>query len=264
MKPGEFAGKTAVITGAGRGIGEALAKTLCREGMHVVAGDIKKESIERWKESFPEQEILAVSCDVTKAEDCEALVQTALDRFGQLDYVISNAGILHSGAVDEIDPAVWKQVIEVNLYGTFHMIRAAAPVMKAQRHGVIVSMNSKSGKKGSYKSSAYAASKFGALGLVQSAALELAEYQVRVNAICPGNLMDSPLWTEGENALGIQYARNRGITTEECRAMYDRQVPLGRTCRYEDISNVLLFLLSDDSGYITGQALNVTGGFEMR
>ena len=262
MKAGEFKGKTAVVTGAGRGIGEALAKALYVEGVRVVAGDIREEQMAGLKKACPE--IVTAACDVTVPEDCEALVQKALDVFGDLNYVISNAGILKSGAVDEIDPDEWKQVIEVNLYGTFHMIRAAAPYMKKKRSGAIVSMNSKSGKKGSYKSSAYAASKFGGLGLVQSAALELAEYGVRVNAICPGNLMDSPLWTEGENALGIQYARNRGISVEECRAIYDRQVPMGRTCRYEDIINVMFFLLSEDSSYITGQAINVTGGFEMR
>ena len=262
MKAGEFQGKTAVVTGAGRGIGEALAKALYAEGVHVAAGDVRKENMAALKAQCPY--IVLCECDVTKPEDCEKLVQTAIDTFGDLDYVISNAGILNSGAVDEIDPDAWKKVIEVNLYGTFHMIRAAAPVFKKKRSGAIVSINSKSGKKGSYKNSAYAASKFGGLGLVQSAALELAEYGVRVNAICPGNLMDSPLWTEGENALGVQYARNRGISQEECRAMYDRQVPLGRTCHYEDIINVMFFLLSEDSSYITGQAINVTGGFEMR
>ena len=262
MKAGEFNGKTAVVTGAGRGIGRALAEALYAEGVHVAACDIRKERLSDLKEACPG--IVTASCDVTVLKDCEALVQKARDVFGGLDYVISNAGILNSGAVDEIDPDAWKRVIEVNLYGTFHMIRAAAPYMKSRRSGVIVSMNSKSGKKGSYKSSAYAASKFGGLGLVQSAALELAEYGVRVNAICPGNLMDSPLWTEGENALGVQYARNRGISQEECRAIYDKQVPLGRTCRYDDIINVMFFLLSEDSSYITGQAINVTGGFEMR
>lgn len=262
MRAGEYAGKTAVVTGAGRGIGEALAKALYQEGVQVVAGDIRLENMAALKERCPD--IVLCACDVTKLEDCENLVQTAMNTFGDLDYVISNAGILNSGAVDEIDPEAWKKVIEVNLYGTFHMIRAAAPVLKKKRSGSIISMNSKSGKKGSYKSSAYAASKFGGLGLVQSAALELAEYGVRVNAICPGNLMDSPLWTEGENALGVQYARNRGISQEECRAIYDKQVPLGRTCHYDDIINVMFFLLSEDSSYITGQAVNVTGGFEMR
>ena len=133
--------------------------------------------------------------------------------------------------------------------------------MKEHRHGTFVTINSKSGKKGSYKNSAYAASKFGALGLIQSAALELAEYGVRVNAICPGNLMDSPLWT---GSLNEQYARNRGISKEECREMYDRQVPLGRTCTYDDVINAMFFLISEKSDYITGQAINVTGGMEMR
>ena len=141
------------------------------------------------------------------------------------------------------------------------MMRAVAPIMKKNRKGVIVQINSKSGKKGSYKSSAYAASKFGGLGLVQSLALEMAEYQVRVNAICPGNLMDSPLWT---GSLNKQYAENRGITEAECRAMYDKQVPLGRTTSYDDVANAMFYLLSADSSYITGQALNVTGGMEMR
>ena len=133
MKAGEFRGKTAVVTGAGRGIGEALAKALYAEGVHVVAGDVRTENMAALKESCPD--ITLCKCDVTVLEDCENLVQMALDTYGDLDYVVSNAGILNSGAVDEINPEAWKKVIEVNLYGAFHMIRAAAPVMKKNRRG---------------------------------------------------------------------------------------------------------------------------------
>ncbi len=135
--------------------------------------------------------------------------------------------------------------------------------MKAQKKGVIVDINSKSGKKGSFKNSAYAASKFGGIGLTQSIALELAEYGVRVNAVCPGNLLDSPLWNEGPNALFKQYARNRGVSEEEIRQIYINQVPMKRGCTYEDVCNVVVFLASDQSSYMTGQAINVTGGQEM-
>ena len=132
--------------------------------------------------------------------------------------------------------------------------------MIAQRRGVIIQINSKSGKRGSYKNSAYAASKFGGIGLTQSLALELAEYGVRVNAICPGNLLDSPLWVD---SLYDQYAKKWGITKEEVRAKYLGQVPLGRGCTYDDVANALVFLASDEASYMTGQAVNVTGGQEM-
>ena len=120
---------------------------------------------------------------------------------------------------------------------------------------------SKSGKKGSYKNAAYAASKFAGIGFTQSLALELAEIGVRVNAICPGNLLDSPLWV---NSLYKQYAKNQGITEEEVRQKYLNQVPMKRGCSYDDVANVMVFLASDQSSYMTGQAINVTGGQEMR
>jgi sorbitol-6-phosphate 2-dehydrogenase len=133
--------------------------------------------------------------------------------------------------------------------------------MKPQRSGVIIQVNSKSGKKGSYKSSAYASSKFGGIGLTQSIALELAEYNIRVNSICPGNLLDSPLWVD---SLYEQYAKKLNKTKEEVRQYYIDQVPMKRGCTYEDVSNVLVFLASDQASYMTGQAINVTGGQEMR
>ena len=128
------------------------------------------------------------------------------------------------------------------------------------KKGSIIQINSKSGKKGSYKNSAYAASKFGGIGLVQSLALELAEENIRVNAICPGNLLDSPLWV---NSLFKQYAKNQGITEAEVRQKYIDQVPLKRGCRYDDVANLLVFLASDEAEYMTGQAINVTGGQQM-
>jgi sorbitol-6-phosphate 2-dehydrogenase len=127
--------------------------------------------------------------------------------------------------------------------------------------GVILQINSKSGKKGSFRNAAYAASKFGGIGLTQSLALELAPHGVRVNAVCPGNLLDSPLW---QDSLYEQYAKRWNLTPEEVRRKYEEQVPLGRGCTYEDVANVVVFLASDAAAYMTGQAINVTGGQEMR
>jgi sorbitol-6-phosphate 2-dehydrogenase len=126
---------------------------------------------------------------------------------------------------------------------------------------VIIEINSKSGKKGSFRNSAYASSKFGGIGLTQSLALELAPHGIRVNAVCPGNLLDSPLWVD---SLYEQYAKRWEMTVEEVRRKYEEQVPLGRGCSYDDVCNVVVFLASDESSYMTGQAVNVTGGQEMR
>ena len=140
-------------------------------------------------------------------------------------------------------------------------MKHALPEMQKAGGGSFIEINSKSGKKGSYKSSAYAASKFGGIGLTQSLGLELAEHGVRVNSICPGNLLDSPLWV---NSLYSQYAEKWGITEDEVRQKYIDQVPMKRGCTYQDVSNVVVFLASDQAGYMTGQAINVTGGQEMR
>jgi sorbitol-6-phosphate 2-dehydrogenase len=154
--------------------------------------------------------------------------------------------------------------MDVNLTGYFLCAREAAKVMVPNKSGCIIQINSKSGKKGSYKNSAYSTAKFGGIGFTQSLALELAEHNIRVNAICPGNLLDSPLWNDGPNSLFEQYSKNQGITVEEVRKKYLSQVPLGRGCSYDDVANVMVFLASDDASYMTGQAINVTGGQEMR
>jgi sorbitol-6-phosphate 2-dehydrogenase len=199
--------------------------------------------------------------DVTSEPQVAEMVDWTVREFGKLDIMVANAGVVLAGDIEDFPLERWQTVINVNLIGYFLAVKHAARVMKPQRRGVIIQINSKSGKKGSFKNSAYAASKFGGIGLTQSAALELAEFGVRVNAICPGNLLDSPLWV---NSLYKQYAKRWGITEEEVRQKYINEVPMKRGCTYDDVTNVLVFLASDQSSYMTGQAINVTGGQEMR
>jgi sorbitol-6-phosphate 2-dehydrogenase len=254
----------AIVTGGAQGLGEAICHRLANEGAHVVVADINGAKAEQVAAAIRDQTgrgAIAVAVDVTDENQVEAMVAKTVKRFGKLDILVSNAAILIAQPVDEFPADQWQAVINVNLVGYFLCAKHAARVMKRQRSGVIIQINSKSGKKGSYKNSAYAASKFGGIGLTQSIALELAEYNVRVNAICPGNLLDSPLWVD---SLYKQYAEKWGITEQEVRQKYVDQVPMKRGCSYDDVTNMVLFLASDQSSYTTGQAINVTGGQEMR
>jgi sorbitol-6-phosphate 2-dehydrogenase len=256
--------RIAIVTGGAQGLGEAICHRLAREGAHLVVADINEAKAELVAADIQDQtgrSAIAIQVDVTDEAQVEAMVARTVEKFGRLDILVSNAAILSAEAVDEFPAEKWQAVINVNLFGYFLCAKHAARVMKGQRSGVIIQINSKSGKKGSFKNSAYAASKFGGIGLTQSIALELAEYNVRVNAICPGNLLDSPLWVD---SLYQQYAKKWGISEKEVRQKYVDQVPMKRGCTYDDVTNMVVFLASDQSGYTTGQAINVTGGQEMR
>jgi sorbitol-6-phosphate 2-dehydrogenase len=258
MELKRLSGKKAVITGAAQGLGQALAQRLDAEGAQVVVGDMNLEGARETAAQLTNG--AAFSLDVSSYADCERFIADAMGVLGgSIDILVSNAAILLSGAIEEFDADKWRKVIDVNLCGCYNICKAAVPHMK-EKGGAIIQINSKSGKKGSFRNSAYAASKFGGIGLVQSLALELAPYNLRVNAICPGNLLDSPLWV---NSLFKQYAKNQGISEEQVRQKYIDQVPLKRGCTYEDVANVLTFLASDEASYMTGQAVNVTGGQQM-
>jgi len=257
-------GQNAIVTGAAQGLGEAIARRLAREGANVILGDINLARAQEVAKDIEAQygtRALGVRMDVTDENEVRNAVHLAIAEFGRLDIMVSNAGILQAHDITEFPADIWRKVIEINLTGYFICAREAAKVMKEQRSGAIIQINSKSGKKGSFRNSAYASSKFGGIGLTQSIALDLAPYNVRVNSICPGNLLDSPLWVD---SLYKQYAAKWGITEEEVRERYRSQVPLGRGCTYEDVTNVLVFLASSEASYMTGQAINVTGGQEMR
>ncbi len=256
--------RVALVTGGGQGLGQAICQRLAAEGCHVVVADLNEETATHTAADIAattDRQILAIKIDVTNESQVEAMVAQTLDEFGRLDIVVSNAGVLIAEEITEFPAEKWRLVMDVNLFGYFLVAKHAAKPMKAQKSGAIIQINSKSGKKGSFKNSAYAASKFGGIGLTQSIALDLAEYGVRVNAVCPGNLLDSPLWVD---SLYSQYAKKWGITEAEVRQKYIDQVPMKRGCTYDDVCNVVVFLASDQASYMTGQAVNVTGGQEMR
>ena len=251
-------GKVAVVTGASQGLGEALAKRLDSEGCMVAVCDINYEGAMAVASKL--KNAIAIAVDVTKYAELELAAKTVIEKWGKVDILISNAAIVKSGDIFSLSPEAFALVTNINLNGYFNTVKAFAPYMLQAKSGSIIQINSKSGRKGSFKNGAYASSKFGGVGLTQSLALEFAESGVRVNCICPGNLLNSPLWV---NSLFKQYAQNQGITEAQVREKYINQVPMKRSCEYEDIENAMLFLASDYSSYMTGQAINVTGGQQM-
>ncbi len=254
-------GKVALVTGAAQGLGEALAERLAQEGADVCVADINLEGGQETAQRISEatgRRGLAVEMDVADEASVAAAMEECVEQLGGLDIVVSNAGILIAGDTPSFEVDDWRKVMEVNLVGYFIVAKQAAKIMLERgTKGSIIQINSKSGKKGSFKNSAYATSKFGGIGLTQSLALEFAEQGIRVNAVCPGNLLDSPLWVD---SLYGQYAERWGITEEEVRQKYVDQVPMKRGCTYEDVGNAVVFLASEQAGYMTGQAINVTGG----
>jgi sorbitol-6-phosphate 2-dehydrogenase len=253
--------RVAIVTGGGQGLGAAICRRLAAEGAAVAVADLNLEAAEEVARGLDQaSRALAIRADVTREPEVAEMVERTEAGLGALDLMVANAGILRTHEITGFPLEAWQRVLDVNLTGYFLCAREAARVMVPRRRGVIIQINSKSGKKGSFRNSAYAASKFGGIGLTQSLALDLAPYGIRVNAICPGNLLDSPLW---QNQLFEEYAARWGITPEEVRQKYVEQVPLGRPCTYDDICNVLVFVASDEAAYMTGQAVNVTGGQQM-
>ncbi len=258
----KLVGKVAWVTGSAQGLGEAIARRLAREGCAgLTLTDLQTEKLQTVADSIranhPNCRVLALRCDVRSEGEVAEAVQATVSAFNRLDILVANAGVIRSAELTEMSLEDWRWQIEVNLTGYFLCAREAAKVMRQQGSGVILQINSKSGLKGSYKNCAYSASKFGGVGLTQSIAMDLAPYGIRVNAICPGNLFETPMWQE---SLFAQYAEKWGIPQEAVQRYYEAQVPLGRGCTYEDVCNLLVFLASDEASYITGEAYRVAGG----
>ena len=254
--------KISIITGAGQGIGKGIALRLAKEGCHVVVAELNPKTAEQTALEIRKlgRESLAIPTDVTSCTSLENMVQEAISKFGRIDILVNNAGIIKANFFLDMDENIWRKIIEVNLTGVFLCSQAVARYMVIQKYGKIININSKSGKKGGTWLAAYCASKFGVIGLTQSMALDLAPYRINVNAVCPGNVFETPMWDQ----LDKEFAPKLGIPPEKVRAKYLEKVPLERECRMEDVANVVVFLASEETSYMTGQAINITGGQEMR
>jgi sorbitol-6-phosphate 2-dehydrogenase len=197
----------------------------------------------------------------------EMIRETVLS-YGGLDLLVSNAGVLKAGSLEELDLQSFEFVNRINYTGFFLCCKYASQTMKIQHNFQsdyfmdIVQINSKSGLSGSNKNFAYAGSKFGGIGLTQSFALELVQFNIKVNAICPGNFFDGPLWSDPKHGLFVQYLRTGKVpgarSIEEVRRFYESKVPMKRGCRVEDVARALLYIVNQT--YETGQAMPVTGG----
>lgn len=270
--PARLAERIVLVTGAGQGFGQGIAEGLAAEGANVVCADLNGEAAGRNAgelcRRFGDGRALGLQADVTAEDSVRTLVERTVLEYGGLDLLVSNAGVLRAGGLEEMRLQEFELVNRVNYTGYFLCARAAAVPMRIQnrfRPGYladIVQVNSKSGLAGSSRNFAYAGSKFAGIGLTQSFALELVPYGIKVNAVCPGNLFDGPLWSDPENGLFVQYLRAGKVpgakSVEDVRRFYEGKVPMGRGCRIEDVVRAVLYLV--EQAYETGQALPVTGG----
>jgi NAD(P)-dependent dehydrogenase (short-subunit alcohol dehydrogenase family) len=269
---GRLRGCVAIVTGSAQGFGKGIAEALVREGAGMLVADLNSAAGEAFaadlNRRYGDGAALFARMDVTSSASIAEGVARCVRHFGGIDLLVANAGVLKAGGLDDMGEADFDLVTAVNYKAFFLCAKAVASWMRRQ-HAVnphhfmdIVQINSKSGLEGSRRNFAYAGSKFGAIGLTQSFALELVGDGIKVNAVCPGNYFEGPLWSDPEQGLFVQYLRAGKVpgarTLEDVRAFYLEKVPMRRGCAPDDVATAIFYL--HDQTYETGQALPVTGG----
>ena len=258
----ELTGKSAIVTGAGRGIGRAIALRLAKEGASLSCADLDGAYARKVAADIKAAggQALALQVDVTQKADAERMVGETVSRFGRLDILVNNAGIVAVAPLIDTDEKTWDALMNVNAKGVLLCSQAAAKQMIAQGDGGrIINIASVAGKIATGKDiplGAYVASKHAVVGLTKQMGLELSSHQILVNCVCPG-IVDTPMW----DLIDREIARLEGGEVGSVKARAVASIPVGRIQQPEDVANLVAFLASSDAQYITGQALNVCGGY---
>ncbi|MGP8249356.1 MAG: 3-oxoacyl-ACP reductase FabG [Candidatus Dormibacteria bacterium] len=247
-----FRDQVALVTGSGQGIGEATVRRFAADGAKVVVADLNGKAAEAVAASITtgNGEALAVSCDVQDEASVEALVEAALARFGQIDILVSNAGVTRDNLLHKMSLAEWDQVMQVHTRGAFLCARAVARNMVSRRFGKIVFLSSTSAL-GNRGQANYSTAKAGLQGLTRTLALELGPFQINVNSVAPGFV---------DTAMTRAVAERLHMPLEDFQREAVARIPLGRLGQPEDIASVIAFLCSADAAYVSGQVLYVNGG----
>jgi 3-oxoacyl-[acyl-carrier protein] reductase len=239
--------RVAVVTGAARGIGKAIALAFVREGAKVALVDVEKDRLDILKHEIEKEgrETLAIPCDITKSSQVKEMVNHVRKTFGRIDILVNNAGIIRRGTIETVTEEDWDRVIEVNLKGTFNCCKAVVDIMKHQGYGKIVNVSSIAGKMGDITSApGYGPSKAAIDALTKTLARQLAQYGINVNAVSPHAI---------ETEMSAEWSQER-------RREVIASIPLGRLGKPEDVAAAVLFLASEGASFITGEILDVNGG----
>jgi len=250
-------GRAAIITGAGGGIGGAIANVFVAEGARVVIADRDLAAARATAAVFGDAAI-ALDVDVTNEAQVQSMAKESLARFGRIDILVNNAGIIRKAFVKDMTAETWDAVMDVNLKATFLCSKAVLPTMIEAKRGRIINIASIAGKVGEPTASAYSAAKWGVLGFTRSLALEVAQYDILVNAICPGPIpttLGQQGWRDGADL--------QGVGLDKIMARVNARSPLGRLGTVEQVARMALFVASDDCDFTTGSAFNVDGGIVM-
>ncbi len=269
-----FSSKISIVTGGAQGFGEGIARFLAGKGANVIIADINSEGAAKTAKDISNttgSSASPVTVNIADEESVRLMVRQTVLTYGGLDVFVNNAGIVRAGSLEEMTRKNFDLVTSINYTAYFMCVKYASAVMKLQRivnpayMSDIIEINSKSGLTGSNKNFAYAGSKFGGLGLTQSFALELAPFGIKVNAVCPGNFLDGPLWSDPVKGLFVQYLNAGKVpgakTVADVKKYYESKVPLGRGCLPDDLNRAVQYII--EQKYETGQAVPVTGGQEM-